>query len=41
MGVVAMAESFEPIDDDPKTIKPVTAYETPPPAPKKTSRKKR
>ena len=35
-----IAVVWEPVSDDPKTIYPVTAYETPPPAPKR-KRKRR
>lgn len=35
-----IAVVYELVDDDPLTLRPVTAYETPPPAPRATRRKK-
>jgi hypothetical protein len=35
-----LAVVYELVDDDPLTLRPVTAYETPPPAPRKKGRKR-
>jgi hypothetical protein len=35
-----LAVVYELVDDDPLTLRPVTAYDVPPPAPKKKGRKK-
>jgi hypothetical protein len=35
-----LAVVYELVDEDPLTLRPVTAYEVPPPAPKKKRRKK-
>jgi hypothetical protein len=35
-----LAVVYELVDDDPLTLRPVTAYEVPPPAPKKKRRKR-
>ena len=35
-----LAVVYELVDGDPLTLRPVTAYETPPPAPKKKGRKR-
>lgn len=35
-----LAVVYELVDDDPLTLRPVRAYETPPPAPKKKGRKR-
>jgi uncharacterized DUF497 family protein len=34
-----LAVVYELVDDDPLTLRPVTAYETPPPTPKRKGRK--
>ncbi len=36
-----LAVVYEVVDDDPLTLRPVTAYDVPPPAPKKNRRRKR
>ena len=35
-----LAVVYEMVDDDPLTLRPVTAYDVPPPAPKKKGKKK-